>query len=330
MKATVAILLLLGLVAAVSAAVLIGSLRAQQRPLAVAAAQPEEVDIAIARRDLTASSIVREEDVQLKRVRQDDAPAGAMRSAERVVGEVLISPMVAGQVFTQTHFARANSGVRLAAVLPDGMRAMSVTLNESAALEGLLYPGSLVDVLASFQAANSGDSEQAGRAREMLSTVLLEAVQVLAVQDRTVVSSQEDEGADRPASSSARRRVVTLKVDSKQAEALQLAAAHGSISLAMRNPQDGTEIETRGTLFSDLSRFYADRLGHWNQVHPNELMDDVQAGALGDVPAMNGAEAAPAPPPPPPSRRITVIRGMTAQTVEFSAAEGDGAHSARR
>ena len=71
----------------------------------------------------------------------------ASANASQVVGRAVIKPMVAGQPFTRTSFVPEGTGPHLAAILQPGMRAVTVQVSEYAGLEGILYPGSVVDVL---------------------------------------------------------------------------------------------------------------------------------------------------------------------------------------
>lgn len=324
MRATIAVLVILGLIAAVSASVLIAAWHANGGTVAMPEPVEREVELVVAAMDLPASTIVDGSSIMIRRMMESDAPAGYV-TREEALGRVLIAPMVEGQVFKDEIFAKDSSGFRLAAVLPSGKRAMSIALSESSALEGMLYPGSHVDVIASFTAEDP--EEEGNRITEMLSTVLLEDVQVLAVQDRTIVSDRDETSGQQ---SSSRRRMVTLMVDSKQAEALQLAAAHGQISLALRNPLDDAGGTLRGTLFSDLARVYADRF--------NLLIDDEADVAYAmrasfsepvartvDVPAADVPAAAPAvldapvavQVPPKPVWTTIVTRGMAQEQLEF-------------
>jgi Flp pilus assembly protein CpaB len=99
---------------------------------------------------------------------------------------------------------------------------------------GLLYPGCLVDVIATFRLRYQDERGQA------ISTTLLHGVQVLAVQDASIVPKSEAEKlAPRSTSSGSESQLtVTIMVDTRQAEALQLAMDYGRITLAMRNPLD--------------------------------------------------------------------------------------------
>jgi pilus assembly protein CpaB len=108
---------------------------------------------------------------------------------------------------------------------------------------GLLYPGCLVDVIATFRLRYQDERGQA------ISTTLLRGVQVLAIQDLSIVSKADQEKA--PArSSESQLLTVTLMVDTRQAEALQLAMDSGKISLAMRNPLDQKTADSEGMVLS--------------------------------------------------------------------------------
>jgi len=200
--------------------------------------------------------VVANDDVEKRTVPADQVPEGTFADPAQVVGKVLTVRMVKGQAFNQSCFASEGSGVNLASALPAGMRAVSVSLTTYGGLQGLLYPGSLVDVVVAFRAPS--ESHESDRE---VSMTLLQAVQVLAVEDRTVASRDDAvaEGGLISASSRLRKLMVTLMVTPEQAEAVQLAMEHGVISLTMRNPMDAKPF--RGTLTSldDLPRKWMDR-----------------------------------------------------------------------
>jgi pilus assembly protein CpaB len=180
------------------------------------------------------------------KISQEELPPGEqLVSPAGIVGRVLAVPVVEGQVLTQSCFVRQGTGSLLAAALPHGMRAVSVSLSGKTIPDAaLLYPGCVVDVLVSFKLPGSSRGTA-------LSTTMLRGVQVLAVAGYTVVSSPESEtargGRGRSASRSA---TVTLLVNPKQAEALQLAAENGSVSLTIRNPLDMELVHIEGTVLS--------------------------------------------------------------------------------
>lgn len=241
---SVVLLVVLGIAAALSAAVFTASLSAQQISEAVSPASPE-VEILVASADFPAATLVKADMFTVKMVQKDKLTQGSYSESTQIIGKTTTIAMVEGQVFTPGLFPPDGSGARLAVGLPVGKRAVTIELTSYAGLEGLLYPGSIVDVITSF---NISDSTRIGKA---VSTTLLQSITVLAVQNLIVGSNLSDEErASRPKTSN-KRPLITLLVDSKQAEALQLAVKYGAISLAMRNPTDMVEVATDATLLSE-------------------------------------------------------------------------------
>ncbi len=247
MKWTVLGLIVLGVVAALCAALLVASLQARgNRATRADADEPNEVAILVATRDLPAISVVDATAVASRTVKASEAPHGALTSPVSVIGQVLVAPVGKGQAFTDNLLAASQPGVHISATLPEGMRAMSVVVSSAAAVGGWLYPGCLVDVVAAVRIPNT----RGGSSADVLSTVLLQGVGVLAVGPQSIVSSEAKITEQLKESS---KIVVTLMVDAKQAESLHLAAVQGDITLTLRNPLDKTATQDRGLRLAQLS-----------------------------------------------------------------------------
>jgi pilus assembly protein CpaB len=248
MRVAVVFLVALGLLAAVCAAVLVGTL--SKSPSAPPPTKADErVDLLVAVRDLPAMSLVDSSAVRVEKVAKAEVPEQALTNPVQVVGRVLTCNVVSGQPFTPGAFARKTEGVYLAAALPPGKRAVSVSLADWSCMAGLLYPGSVVDVIVSFKPLDA--------ATETVSTTLLQGVQVLAVGAQSVAADQyrdKDPGA-LATRGQINARMVTLLVDPKQAEILQLATQNGSIALTMRNPLDTEQQGRRMTLARELGLY---------------------------------------------------------------------------
>jgi pilus assembly protein CpaB len=244
---SIVFLALFGVVAALAAAVLTASLSAQR----IQAAAPEaerEVTILVAAKDLPAMQTVKKDDVVEKVVKVSAAPKEYYSDPAQIVGKVLSLPVVEGQTYSDENFPSEGSGLLLATHLPKGKRAVQLALDDYAGLEGLLYPGCIVDVVASFRVDTSA---KIGRA---VSTTLLQNIQVLGVEGSTVVhkeTEEEQQGRTRASRNMRKSLMVTVMVDSRQAEALQLAMEHGSVSLALRNPGDEVVSDSEATLLAE-------------------------------------------------------------------------------
>jgi pilus assembly protein CpaB len=220
----------LGTVAAICAAVLVASM--QSGSDAETNAPPRDVTVAVAARDLPAMLVLDESAIVTRTVRAGLAPAGSFGDPVQIIGKVLTSPVQAGQAFTEDAFAADGSPMRLAAALPEGRRAVTITMRDALGGENLLYPGCFVDVLATLRMNNSeGDMP--------VTITLLQGVSVLAVGNRTIVSpGATDAAAPIEEASTSDRPAITLLVDSRQAEMLKLAMEEGRVSVVLRNPHD--------------------------------------------------------------------------------------------
>ena len=310
----VAILLVLGFVAAVAAAVLVVFMRLPDMETVQQAAQPDpEVTVLVAASDLPARTVLDMDNVTETRVARTEAPSNHFTNVNDVAGRMLAVPVSEGQPLTSRLFPAPGSGYQLAGLLPSGMRAVSVSLPGSAGLDGLLYPGSVVDVLAGFRLTGQ---DALGTA---VSTTLLENIQVLAVENMAVTSEEygETDTATGSGGGSRGSLKVTLMVTSEQAEAVQLATEHGYVSLALRNPQDEEPIVRDATLLNQgqLARFA-------------EVMEARRSASM--LAALEAAQPepepepepeptpAPAPSPPPrPSIEIDILRGTVTETKSF-------------
>ena len=253
MKWSVVLLISLGLLAAVSTSVLVGALRAFPSN-ANASGLLSKVEVVLVTNALPAMSVITPNDLIIKTLSERELPEEYFSDSAQAIGRILAVSVVPDQILTKTCFVKDGDRAKLAAAIPYGMRAISVMFPSHAVTGGLLYPGCVVDVLAAFRLPSSD------RARgKAISTTLLQGIQVLAVENVSIVTKDEDEKeyVDKATYSGNRKIMVTLMVTSRQAEALQLAREYGSVSVAMRNPLDKNPIENNTTVLSEgqLAKF---------------------------------------------------------------------------
>ncbi len=312
---------LFGVVAAVAAAVITASLSAQGIQ-AVGPAAPREVTILVAAHDLRAMEVITEDDVVAKKIPEKVATDSQYSDPTQVVGRMLSLSVKQGQPLAKNSFPADGSGLLLAAHLPHGQRAVTLSLDDHAGLERIIYPGCIVDVVVSFTLDASDDI---GRA---VSTTMLQNIEVLAVEDSTVVNKENAETEEaRSTRSSTRRLLVTVMVNSKQAEALQLAVEHGKISLAMRNPADLADATSDATVLAEgqlaqLAQLLGPKVGHGDRLEEQAIAqvasgaDDSQPAAALEPLKETVASATPeySAPKGPSPWEIEVFRAMSKET----------------
>lgn len=312
------VLVFLGLVAAFSASLLVRFSRGQ----GLSGANPaSQVDIVIAKQSLPAMSVVTSANISKDKSATAKLPEGYLSTPVQAIGRVLGVAVVEGQILTESCFVTEGSSAQLAAALPPGMRAFALTLTSGAVSGGLLYPGCVVDVLASFRLSGREGGEA-------VSTTLLQGIQVLAVRDVTVVSAERPSAEKKTplgpvASPSSGSVTVTLMVDSKQAEALQLAVDYGRISVVMRNPLDRRAVDMDATV---LRQGQLARLG--TALEPQVAAVLTQAPLPAVDPNDPNALKAVRSPAKKPSWLVTIIRGQKVEEQQMDIPGTGGATEA--
>jgi len=304
MKWTVGILLVVGVVAAIAAAVLVAAVRADNlRRVGMDLGASPNVTVVVAKRDIPAMSIIEAGAIEVKTVARDKAPDNALGDQVQAVGKVLTVPMIPGQALTASALAPEGTGMQLAAQLPTGMRAVAVTVSDAGGLHGILYPGCVVDILVAIHRTAGGDE-----APQTISTTLLENVPVLAVDQQTIVTPAGDKKSEADLASAGSRNgtlKVTVRVDPQQAKVLQLGQDVGTLSLALRSPLDKDKSKDSGPVSLRILVGASDPLGKWEP--------DAALVAAGLEPKHAEPVAA-----AKPEWQTTVIRGDAIETRTFS------------
>jgi pilus assembly protein CpaB len=242
-------------------------------------------DIVLAARPLSVGTTVKPADIKLGKVPSAGFPKGAFSKAEEVIDRPIISNVLIDEPVLEGRLAVRGSGLGLAPIIPVGMRAVTVRVNDVTGISGFVLPGMRVDVLVTGRPPNSDGT---------ITTTCLQNMVVLSAG--TAIQPDARGNAIQAAT-------VTLLASPDQAETLTLANTEGRIQLVLRNGSDQTIEKTPGR---DVSELYGVRAVH--KKPPSE------APPPRPRPQPVAAVIAPPPPPPPPDQ-IVVIRGTT-KTVE--------------
>src|SRR6476659_669105 len=178
--------------------------------------------VVVAAADLQLGAELKKEDVTVVQFPAGKTPEGTFAKPEEVLGRGLIVPIVKNEPILKAKLASKEAGSGLPPVIPEGMRAVSVRVNEVVGVAGYVLPGTRVDVVATATPTmNQTDTT---------SKVVLANVQVLTAGTRM----EQDQEKGKPMQVT----VVTLLVTPEQVERLALASTEGKIQLALRNPLD--------------------------------------------------------------------------------------------
>lgn len=204
-------------------------------PAPLEAATAPSRSIVVASRDLPAGAIVRREDVETVSWPGSAVPEGFATQAGEVVGRGLIVEVSKNEPLIGSKLADKEAGGGLPITIPEGMRAVSVEVDQVIGVAGFVLPGTRVDVLATVMPGNNRT--------QTTTRIILQNIRALAADQKY---QQDVEGQPQYVT------VVTLLVTPPQAEALTLAATEGRIQLALRNTLDLDEVATSGRRITTL------------------------------------------------------------------------------
>ena len=227
------IVLLLALASGLAAGWLaLNYLRQPNSPISTSA--PSAVEVVVASRDLPAGHILDVADIKVAQWPGDAVPVGYSSSVDEVLGRGLIQRVAMNEPLMPVKIALKEAGGGLPIVIPDGMRAVSIRVDEVIQVAGFVGPGTRVDVLVTLEGENHPDP---------ITKIVLQNMLVL-TSGQIVERSPDGEPI--------LATVVTFLVSPEDAEKLVMTATKGRIQLALRNTLDLDSLETQGVRLGAL------------------------------------------------------------------------------
>jgi len=228
-------MLLLALTSGVVAALLaLRYLRERTTPLM--AAEPKRANIVLSARSLPVGAVLTERDLKIVSWPGEAVPSGYLRSVKDAVGRGVITPVAENEPLLEAKVSTKDAGGGLPIIIRDGMRAVSVKVDEVIGVAGFVLPGTRVDVMLTLE--KGPDRPQA------ITKTLLQNVQTLAAGQSV---TRDKEGKPQTVT------VITLLVSPDDAELLALAAKEGRLQLALRNTLDTLAVATSGARSDKLT-----------------------------------------------------------------------------
>jgi pilus assembly protein CpaB len=243
MKKPIVFFVLAGFAAVLASMVVYSALKRKETE--VEQARVKTVEVAVAAHELGLGTKIDAAGVKMVRWPREAMPVGASSDPRAFLGSVIKvafvenEPLVASKLFS----GEKTAGV-LPLLIPAGMRAMSVPVDEVGDIAGFVLPHARVDVLVALSEAGGGGGSGGNRAK-----IILENIEVLAVA-QTIEQKQDEPRVV---------KVVTLLVTPEEAERLALASHEGGLRLAMRNYNDSKIVLTPGIDVPGVLKAYSNR-----------------------------------------------------------------------
>ena len=162
-------------------------------------------------------------------------PAGAFAKIGDVLKagrRVVLTAIEPNEPVLALKITGAGERATLSALVHEGMKAVTIRVNDVDGVGGFVLPGDRVDVVMTRQLEKGS----------AVSEVVLQNTRVLAI----------DQNADERAGKASVAKSVTLEVSTVQAQKVWLASSVGTLSLLLRKAGETTEAKTRKVTLKDL------------------------------------------------------------------------------
>jgi pilus assembly protein CpaB len=199
-----------------------GYVFSQFKKMALAKSMPT-IQVVVSAKVLPLGTRLQAGDLRLVTWPASEPVQGMFTNVQDCVNRAVITSMVANEPILEGKLAPKEGGAGLSATIPDGMRAVSVSVNDVIGVAGFVVPGTMVDVLVT-----------GGTSYGNVTRTILENVRVMAAGQKV---EQDREGKPQTVP------VITLLVSPEDANSLTMASTQGRIQLALRNTLDSKKVD---------------------------------------------------------------------------------------
>jgi pilus assembly protein CpaB len=229
------------------------SLWLYSRSLQEEVAGGQKVTVLVAAEDIAAGARLTKASLALRDVPEAYVHQASIRKGEenQIIGRPVAEKVSQGQPLLWSDFElqKTASSRRLSGAVSKGQRALTIPVDMSGSMAGMLRPGDRVDVLGTFARAQGSD---------WATVTLLQNVQVLATGDQRAGEGGE-EMASMPQGGPRTFSSITVSVDLEEAELLVFSMQRGPINIVLRSQddietQDDIPDKTFGDIFETQKR----------------------------------------------------------------------------
>lgn len=218
----------------------------QVRAASVAPTQKPVVNlttVVVAKRPLRFGDRVTRESLNEVKWPASTVPAGSFNTVASILGDgkrrVALREINVGEPVLKDRISGFGGRATLSTVIEDGMRAVTIRVNDVNGVAGFILPGDRVDVLLTRDWSNNQKGRNGGNP---ITNVLMQNIKVLGVDQLSNTEKDKPKVA----------RSVTMEVTTDQSQKLALASQVGSLSLTLRNMTNADATSHRLVRVRDL------------------------------------------------------------------------------
>jgi len=207
-----------------------------------------QIPVLVAKRDMPQGSVLRPNMVEVEIFPRQLAEPGAISSLGDIEAKQLISSLSKGEQITLAKLSRAietSIEMNLSMLVPEGKRAVTISVDNISSLSGMIKPGDFVDVIGMIPMPMQAEGGK--QAAQLVTVPLFQNVLVLAVGEEYLKMKKGKDGKsvflgemfgekkkDKPKASP----LITLALPLDEANIISFVQEQGKIRLLLRSSLD--------------------------------------------------------------------------------------------
>jgi pilus assembly protein CpaB len=216
--------------------------------------------VLVAVQDIPARTKITAEMVKIQDIPTSAKHPSALQSTADAIGKVTVLPISKDEQVISNRFTAERNAAGLTFIIPQAMRAISISTSETIGAGGMIMPGDRVDIIAVYDTKTVGKD---------LAETILQNVQILAVDQTlgvvstanpnvieraaSVVSNQPPTASAAAPKAMPQARTITLAVKPEDAQRISLAESLGKLRLVLRAADDDKSVKIEPTDLSSIS-----------------------------------------------------------------------------
>ena len=249
--------------------------------------------VVVANKDIPHGLLLEEDAFRVEHWPEPIVPDSAFSDPTLIAGRVAGMPIFAGEVFVPGRLAPEGTTPGLEAKIPNGKRAVSMSVDDITGIAGHIQPGARVDLALTLDV---------GGAAQKTAKLFMPNMKILAMGTEI---KKNERGEPIQA------HVATLEVTPAEGERLIMAQTQGRIALMLRGYTDNDTVKTKGSTAADVAASLRDVI----PLPPRTNRAPQPKAPVVEAPAP--APAAPAVAQKPDTLTIPVYRGRNKTEEKF-------------
>ncbi len=196
---------------------------------------PQTAPVVVSKVSIPAGGVILDSQIEVVQRPITDIPSSSIKTIKSAEGRIVRTTIFPGEVIMDERLVKPGSLGGLPSLIPTGMRAITLKVDETTSVSGFVRPGHFVDILTTIDVAGG---------EKTITKTILQNIRVIATGHEIENGHEDKKVKVIP--------TITVLATLEQSERIALATNAGSIRLVLRNHEDVEEVITEGVSLSSL------------------------------------------------------------------------------